>query len=96
MSTHYPLLAVIFLALMLSACISAPVQQMSDARQAIAAAEEAGADDFAPELMEKSRLLILRAEREIKDERFAAARYHAIEARKQALEALAAEPQTSP
>ena len=79
-------------ALALAACVSAPVQQMSDARQAITAAEVAGADDFAPQLMQESRELLERAEREISEERFAAARYHAVEARQRALKALAAEP----
>ena len=42
-------------ALLLTACAGPPVQEMSDARQAIQAAEDAGADDKAPMVLQQAR-----------------------------------------
>ena len=48
---------------LLSACATAPpVQEMSDARQAIAAAREAGAGEFAPNELLKAEALLDGAE----------------------------------
>lgn len=76
-------------ALLLSAaCASIPVQEMSDARQAIQAAEEAGAATLAPEPLREAKRLLTSAERKLQREAYTAARLDAREARRQATEAL--------
>lgn len=75
---------------LLAACVSAPVQEMSDARQAIQAAEEAGADAHAPEMLSDARRLLTSAERKLQREAYASARQDAREARRRAAEALEA------
>jgi hypothetical protein len=45
----------------LAACASAPVQEMSDARQAIVAAKQAGASKFAPAELAKAQHHLKRA-----------------------------------
>jgi hypothetical protein len=82
-------LAVAVLAL-LAACVSAPVQEMSDARQAIQAAEEAGAATHSPELLGDAKRLLTSAERKLQREAYASARQDAREARRRAAEALEA------
>ena len=47
--------------LLAAGCAGAPAQQMSDARQAIRAAEQAGAQQHAPELRAEAQQLIERA-----------------------------------
>lgn len=59
-SRRFVLLVVISLTV---ACATAPpVQEMSDARQAIAAAREAGAEEFAGEQLQKAESLLQDAE----------------------------------
>ena len=53
----------LFAAFLLTACVTAPVQQMSDARQAIQSAMEAGAARRAPELLQEAHDLVEAAER---------------------------------
>lgn len=72
----------------LGACATAPVQEMSDARQAIQAAEEAGAAERAPEALRDAKRLLTSAERKLQREAYAGARYDAREARRRAAEAL--------
>lgn len=84
-------------ALVLSACVtSAPVQEMSDARQAIAAAEAADAQRLAPESLDAARQYLVDAERFLQQEAYGAARTNAVRARNRAMAALrainAAEP----
>jgi hypothetical protein len=69
---------------------SPPVQEMSDARQAIAAAEEARADDFAPQTLGQARRYLLQAEEQIRLGNYGLARSDAIRARTQATTALQA------
>ena len=73
-----------------AACASIPVQEMSDARQAIQAAEEAGAATLAPEPLREARRLLTSAERKLQREAYASARAEAREARLQATVALRA------
>lgn len=47
---------------LLAGCVTAPVQEMSDARQAIEAAQAAGADDLVPATMQQARNLLHQAE----------------------------------
>ena len=69
---------------------SPPVQEMSDARQAIAAAEEARADDFAPRTLGEARRYLLQAEEQIRLGNYGPARGDAIRARTRATTALQA------
>lgn len=75
-------------AFVLGACeVAPPVQEMSDARQAIEVAREAGAESHAkPELYEALRHLE-EAERELDVEDYAQARRSALQAKSKALEA---------
>lgn len=76
-------------ALMVSAgCATAPVQEMSDARQAIQAAEEAGAGTLAPDQLRDAKRLLTSAERKLQREAYTSARLDAREARRRAAEAL--------
>lgn len=74
--------------LSLSACISAPVQEMSNARQAISAAQQAGADKTAPHVMEQAQRLLDQAEQRLNEKMFRDARRSAIAAKHEALRAL--------
>jgi hypothetical protein len=76
--------------LVLAACASSPpVQEMSDARQAIAAAAEADADSLAPQPLADARRLIAEAEQQIREESYGPARINAVRAKNRALRALA-------
>ena len=78
-------------ALLLSACVtSPPVQEMSDARQAIAAAEAADAQRLAPESLDAAREYLVEAERYLQQEAYGAARTNAVRARNRAMAALRA------
>lgn len=81
---------VVIVAILLSfcACISAPVQEMSNARQAIAAATEAGAHQTAPQLMQQAQRLLDRAEQSLNEKLFRDARRSAIAAKNEAVRAL--------
>ena len=84
-------LSVAVLAVWLSACVtSPPVQEMSDARQAIAAAEAADAARLAPESLEAARRYLEEAERYLQEEAYGPARTNAVRARNRALAALRA------
>lgn len=74
--------------LLLGACASAPVQEMSDARQAIHAAEEAGAAEFAPAMLQDAKRMLTSAERKLQRQAYSGARVDAREARRLAAEAL--------
>jgi len=76
-------------AVWLVACaVSAPVQEISDARQAIAAAEEADAEQFAPQTLSEAREFLLQAEALIREGSFNLARGDAVRARTWAISAL--------
>jgi thioesterase domain-containing protein len=83
--------AAVAVLVLLAACVTAPpVQEMSDARQAIQAAEEAGAAALAPEALREAKRLLTSAERKLQREAYASARQDAREARRRAAEALEA------
>ena len=75
--------------LLLFACVSAPVQEMSDARQAIQAAKEAGAgaQPNSQVNLEKAESLLKEAELALENGEYKKARSTAIEARNEALQA---------
>ena len=84
-----PNLATILTALLLvAACQSAPVQEMSDARQAISVAQEAGAAEHAPADFKAAVDYLESAERHLNDRRYKNARHDATQAKIKALEAL--------
>lgn len=78
-------------ALALQACAtSPPVQEMSDARQAVAAAEQANAETLAPDTFEQARRLLETAERQLRDQAYGPARVNAVRAKNRAVQALEA------
>ena len=96
-------LSAVFLAatllLGISACAGIPAQEMSNARQAIRAAQEAGAATAAPGEIEKAQEYLGRAEASMQQRQFRQARDEASEARRiatAALEAAQAAKKTSP
>jgi len=72
------------------ACVTAPVQEMSDARQAIHAAVDAGADRLAPQDLAAAQQYLEDAERKLKIRSFASARSDALLAKTKAVAALEA------
>lgn len=75
--------------LLLAACAGAPVQQMSDARQALNAAQTAGAAELAPTQFNDAQVTLKAAEAHLARQEFRAAREAAERARRIAGEALA-------
>ena len=82
-----PVLASLLVGLV--ACAGAPVQEMSDARQAIAAARAAGAPARAPDNFQAAQAAIERAESHLQLHEYARARLEAVEAKRDAAAALA-------
>ena len=74
--------------LALAACQTAPVQEMSDARQAISAAREAGAPEYAANDFSAAVGYLESAERHLSERRYEEARDDAMQAKVKALEAL--------
>ena len=72
----------------LVACAGAPVQEMSNARQAIKAARDAGAGKKAPNTLNEAEALLDRAEDNLQKRAYKDARRDAIAARGKAAEAL--------
>lgn len=91
--------AVLIGAALVSGCVGYPVQEMSNARQAITAAQKAGAEQFAPEALAQAQKLAADAKasanrgdyRSARDQ-YEQARDKAIEARKAAEAAKAPKP----
>ena len=76
---------------MIASCVAGPpVQEMSDARQAIAAAEESNAAALAPDELNEARRLLEQAETQLRARYYALAQTSAIQARSRAVEALQA------
>jgi hypothetical protein len=70
-------------------CVSAPpVQEMSDARQAIRAAEQADAGRVAGDTLADARKFLEDAERQIQEEAYGPARMNAVRAKNRAVQAL--------
>lgn len=74
--------------LVLAACQTAPVQEMSDARQAISVAKEAGAAEHAADDLKAAIEYLESAERNLNERRYENARHDAERAKLRALEAL--------
>jgi hypothetical protein len=70
------------------ACTTPPVQEMSDARQAIAAAEQANGAKLAPESLNDAQRFLADAERQIQQEAYGQARMNAVRAKNRASQAL--------
>ena len=77
----------VLLAVLLTACAAIPAQEMSDARQAIRAAERAGAEKHAPELLAEAQRLVETARLNIQKGEYREAREEAVLAREKAMEA---------
>jgi len=73
----------------LSGCKGPPIQEMSDARQAIAAARAAGAAERSPTELSAAQAAIARAEQDLQLQHFTRARFSAQEAKRRAAAALA-------
>ena len=82
-------------ACIVAACADAPVQTMSDTRQAISAAEVSGAATRAPVPLETARERLKKAEALLRLGEYRAAREEAAAARHSAAEALAASQQST-
>ena len=75
--------------ILVSACAAGPpVQEMSDARQAIAVAREAGASEHAPVALRAAETYLDSALRNLAKKEYERARIDAIEAKKDAINAL--------
>lgn len=72
----------------IAACKGPPIQEMSDARQAISAARAAGAAQLAPQDLEAAQAAIARAETDLHQAHFTRARMAAQEAKRRAAAAL--------
>jgi hypothetical protein len=76
-------------AFVIAGCVSTPpVQEMSDARQAINAAEQANAAQAAAETLAAARRFLADAERQIQEQAYGPARLNAVRAKNRALLAL--------
>lgn len=81
------IIATALLSGLLAACATAPVQEMSDARQALLAARDAGAATRAPQIYSRAEALMQRAEDQLTVGGYASAKTLAEEAKKAAQEA---------
>lgn len=79
---------ILLLTLVGAGCAAAPIQEMSDARQAIAAAEDAEAAQLAPVPLTDAQRLLSEAEAQIRSGLWGMARANAIRARDLAVNAL--------
>ena len=76
-------------ALTVAGCVTAPpVQEMSDARQAISAAEQGDAARLAAATLSDARRFLAEAERQIQEEAYGPARMNAVRAKNRAVTAL--------
>jgi len=76
-------------ALLVAGCVTTPpVQEMSDARQAISAAEQADAARVAADTLADARRFLAEAERQIQEEAYGPARMNAVRAKNRAVLAL--------
>jgi hypothetical protein len=73
---------------LLAGCQTAPVQEMSDARQAISVARDAGAEDFAADDLKMAVDSLESAERFLSRREYENARRDALQAKENALTAL--------
>ena len=82
------LVSLLFLGLLLNACsITAPVQEMSNARQSIRAATEVNAEELAADILAEAKQRLKSATRELDAGEYERARILAVEAKHLALKA---------
>jgi hypothetical protein len=81
------LLAALFAGPLLGGCAGMPLQEMSDARQAVRAAERAGAQKYAPDLLAEAKNLVESARQDMHKGEYRQARDEAVLARDKAMEA---------
>ena len=81
------LMTLLFAGGLLGGCAGMPLQEMSDARQAIRAAERAGAQQYAPELLGEAKALVETARQDMHKGEYRTAREQAEQAREKAVEA---------
>jgi predicted S18 family serine protease len=81
------LIGSLFLLLFTACATTAPVQEMSNARQTIQAAVEAGAEVHAPDELANARELLKDASRELEVGNYPLAREYALQAKQQAMQA---------
>ena len=92
-----PFLLMLSALILLFSCASAPVQEMSDARQAIQAAREAGTQSGTQSSsLEKAEALLKEAELSLENGEYKKARLTAVQARDEALQAQKDLTQSSP
>ncbi len=89
-------ISAVLLSVLVAACGTAPVQEMSEARQAIAAARAVGARDYATEQYNKAESLLKNAEHMLNSRNYSKARQSANEARDEAIQARETAQQTKP
>jgi hypothetical protein len=82
-----PAVILLVVGVVLGGCASAPTQEMSDARQSLQAAQDAGAETYARENLRSAEDYLKRAERELELRYFSRARHDAIVARSEAQKA---------
>lgn len=88
--------AAVCLLILVAACAGAPVQEMSDARQAIRAAQAAGAEERAPAELGRAQSLIDEAQQHLQRREYRDAGRVAAEARQEAVRALEISRAASP
>ena len=86
--THFLRVATLAALLLVAGCQSAPVQEMSDARQAITVARKAGAEQHAPNDLKAAIDYLQSAEGFINQRNYDLARRDAVNAKTSALDAL--------
>ena len=84
------------LLLLAAGCETMPVQEMSDARQAIMAARDAGAETHAADKLEAAEDSLQSAEKYLNSRNYGIARSAALEAKSQAIDALRLSVASSP
>jgi hypothetical protein len=81
------LIRFVAISLVLTGCAGAPVQEMSDARQAIHSAEIAGAAQRSPDTLLAAQHLLQKAQTRLEAGAYDNARQHALDARDEAIKA---------
>ncbi len=79
-------LCIVFV-LTITACSTAPVQEMSDARQAIQAAKSVGIDEFSQSNLVQAKKLLQKAEHALHTGEYKQARVNALAAKEEAIQA---------
>jgi hypothetical protein len=82
---NLPAILLFSLVVLLAGCAAAPVQEMSNARQAVEAARQVGAASLAPLEMKTAEALLVQAEKSLAEKRYREAREQAKAAREQAV-----------